>query len=322
MKQEKGICRFAHEAMGTTFELLAGGCEQSYARQASQAIFAEVDRLENLFSRFNPTSEIGQINLLQPGESLWIGVETYQCLQTALWAQAETKGAFDINFGSLLKYKEKESVRQSTSPADIMEQMELSRISGGFQVRVRPMKTATKTGLLDLDLGGIGKGYALDRSQEILVDWEIKKALIHGGTSTALAIGTPPETDPEEHGWPVGIGGDWHCSQTPRKFYLQDRALSGSGTEVKGEHVVDPRTGKPAQGHLAAWVSHPSAAAADALSTAFMVMDTEEVKDFCDRHPEVWALVVIDAQTCQVFNPKAAPKLKGKSIKMKGRSHS
>lgn len=311
MKQEKGIWRFAHQAMGTFFELLAGGCERSYAAQASQAVFAEVDRVESLFSRFNPSSEIGQINLLRPGESLRIGVETYQCLQTALWARAETKGAFDINVGSLLKYKEKESLRHHKLPVDIMEQMELSRISGGFQVRVRPMKTATKTGLLDLDLGGIGKGYALDRSREILADWEIERALIHGGTSTALAIGTPPETAPEEYGWPVGIGGDWHCPQTPRKFYLQDRALSGSGTEVKGGHVFDPRTGRPAQGHLAAWVSHRSAATADALSTAFMVMNTEEVKDFCDRHPEMWALVVIDAKTCQVFNPKTAPKSKG-----------
>ena len=317
MKKEKGICRFAHQAMGTTFELLVGGNEQSYAHQASQAIFAEVDRVESLFSRFNPSSEIGQINLLQPGESLRIGVETFQCLQTALWAQAETKGAFDINVGSLLKYKEKESLGQNKPPMDIMKEMELSRISGGFQVRIRSLKAAAETGLLDLDLGGIGKGYALDRAQEILADWEIESALIHGGTSTALAIGSPPETDPEEQGWPVGVGGDWHCPQVPRKFYLKDRALSGSGTEVKGEHVFDPRTGRPAQGHLAAWVSHPSAATADALSTAFMVMDTEEVRDFCERHPEVCALVVTDAQTCQVFNPKTAQKPKGKSHKDK-----
>ncbi len=321
MKQEKGICRFAHQAMGTSFELLVGSCERSYARQASQAVFAEVDRVESLFSRFNPTSEIGQINLLRPGASLRIGFETFQCLQTALWAQAETKGAFDINVGSLLKYKEKEYLGHNKPPVNIMEQMELSRISRGFQVRVRPLNAA-ETGLLDLDLGGIGKGYALDRSQEILADWEIERALIHGGTSTALAIGTPPDADFEEQGWAVGIGGDWHCPQAPRKFYLKDRALSGSGTEVKGEHVFDPRTGRPAQGHLAAWVSHPSAAAADALSTAFMVMNTEEVKDFCDSHPEVWALVVIDAKTCQVFNPQTALKAKGKSIKIKGRSNS
>ncbi len=164
MKQEKGICRFAHQAMGTSFELLVGSCERSYARQASQAVFAEVDRVESLFSRFNPTSEIGQINLLRPGASLRIGFETFQCLQTALWAQAETKGAFDINVGSLLKYKEKESLGHNKPPVNIMEQMELSRISRGFQVRVRPLNAA-ETGLLDLDLGGIGKGYALDRSR-------------------------------------------------------------------------------------------------------------------------------------------------------------
>ena len=104
----------------------------------------------------------------------------------------------------------------------------------------------------------------------------------------------------------MGIGGNWECTSTPKKFFLKDRALSGSGTEVKGTHIFNPRTGKPAEGHLAAWVSHPSAAVADALSTAFMVMNTEEVRTYCRGHPDVWALVVIDPQTCEVFNPDLA----------------
>jgi thiamine biosynthesis lipoprotein len=92
----------------------------------------------------------------------------------------------------------------------------------------------------------------------------------------------------------------------PKKFFLKNRALSGSGTEVKGEHVFDPRKNKPAGGHLGAWVSHTSAAVADALSTAFMVMNTEEVQHYCEGHPDVWALVVIDPKTCKVFNPGLA----------------
>jgi thiamine biosynthesis lipoprotein len=78
--------------------------------------------------------------------------------------------------------------------------------------------------------------------------------------------------------------------------------LSGSGTEVKGEHVVDPRTGRPASGHAAAWASHPSAAVSDALSTAFMVMTTAEVAGFCGRHPAVWALVKTGTEKCRIFN--------------------
>jgi len=78
----------------------------------------------------------------------------------------------------------------------------------------------------------------------------------------------------------------------PRRVFLNERALSGSGTEVKGRHIRDPRTGRPAKGHLNAWVSHPSAAVSDALSTAFMSMSTKEVRRYCEKHPDVWALLI------------------------------
>lgn len=287
----KGVYRFAHFSMGTTFEILLAGKDENYSRQVSQAVFAEVDRIEKLFNRFDPCSEIGQINSLRPGQSLRIGIETYECLRTAIWVHAQTHGAFDINIGSRL---------------NLMDRLELSRISQGFMVRIRPFEEETETYPLSLDLGGIGKGYALDRIPDILFEWDIHRALVHGGTSTALAVSAPPVNGDEKKGWPVGIGGDWACPQIPREFLLRDKALSGSGTEVKGKHILDPRSGKPAEGHLAAWVSHPSAAVADALSTAFMVMSTEEVRDFCGRHPDVWALVVIDSRTCEVFNPDIA----------------
>jgi len=90
----------------------------------------------------------------------------------------------------------------------------------------------------------------------------------------------------------VTVGGKWGDAAGLGGALLRDQAVSGSGTEVKGGHVLDPRTGKPARGHPAAWVIAPSAAVADALSTAFMVMSTGEVEDFCARHPEISALLV------------------------------
>jgi thiamine biosynthesis lipoprotein len=305
-KLGEDICRFAHFSMGTTFEILLAGKDENFGRQVSQAVFAEVDRIERLFNRFDPCSEIGQINSLRPEQSLRIGVETYECLKTAIWVHTQTHGAFDVYVGSFLKDKGEAVPECTGSRMNIMDRLEISRISQGFMVRIRPVEQETKTHTLSLDLGGIGKGYALDRIPDILFDWDIYRALVHGGTSTALAIGAPPEDGDKKKGWPVGIGGDWKCPQAPRVFSLKDRALSGSGTEVKGKHILDPRSGKPAKGHLAAWVSHPSAAVADALSTAFMVMSTEEVRDFCESYPDVWALVVIDSQRCEVFNPDMA----------------
>ncbi len=294
--------------MGTTFEILIAGTEEKYACQVSQSVFAEIDRIERLFNRFDPGSEIGQINSLLPGQSMQIGMETYEVLKTALRISSQTQGAFDINVGSLLKYKRDVISGHDGSREDIMNLLELSKTSRGFLLRIRAYEKDSEEKALSLDLGGIGKGYALDRTMDILSDWDIDRALVHGGTSTALAVGSPPDDLTEKEGWPVGIGGDWNCPKAPRKFFLRDRALSGSGTEVKGKHIIDPRSGIPAKGHLAAWVSHPSATVSDALSTAFMVMDTEEVRNFCMIYPEVWTLVVIDSRTCRIFNPDIAVK--------------
>jgi thiamine biosynthesis lipoprotein len=98
------------------------------------------------------------------------------------------------------------------------------------------------------------------------------------------------------------VAGPWAGPEIPGRAFLKDRALSGSGTEVKGEHVLDPRTGRPATGHRAAWASHPSAAVADALSTSFMVLETEQVSDICSRNPELWGLVINERKKCTIFN--------------------
>lgn len=302
-REKQPIYRFAHFAMGTTFEIVVAAKDKTYAGQVSRAVFDEINRIEGLFSRFNPCSEIGQINNLEPGQSLNVGIEVFECLETAAQIQRETNGAFDINIGSLLKYRWNTVRRSRKMSSETMQlPVDLSRSSRNFTVRVRKERDEYLADGVELDLGGIGKGYALDKIADILTDWSIDRALIHGGTSTALAIGAAPAGDSEKKGWPVGIARGWACPNAPKEFYLKDRALSGSGTEVKGKHVFDPRTGSPAKGHVAAWVSHPSAVVADALSTAFMVMSTEEVKNYCDHNPKVWTLVIIDAETCRIFN--------------------
>jgi len=284
--------RFSHYAMGTTFEVIIAGFDEIYAGQASQAAFAEIDRIDNLFKRFNPSSEVGQLNLLKAGKKIKIGIELFECLQTAGQVQKETGGAFDIKVASLVKYKRK----SREFP------VELSLLPAGFMAKISDRLSGQKTYGVEIDLGGIGKGYALGKAQEVCSDWGIKRVLLHGGTSTALAVGDAPSKNEGNIGWPVGIGGDWDCPKAPERFFLKNRALSGSGTEVKGEHIIDPKTWQPAKGHKAVWVSHISAAWADALSTAFMVMPTDQVEKYCSQNPAVWALVVKDAGKCKIYN--------------------
>jgi FAD:protein FMN transferase len=299
------VHRFSHQAMGTYFEIFIAGEDESYAGQAARAAFREIDRIEGRFSRFDPASEISRLSRLGPGDLMPIGLETFECLTLAELIRGETNGAFDVNW------------KRTSGAASLLE---LHRTAAGFEARV--LDSGDKIlRPLDLDLGAIGKGYALDRALEVLKEWSISDALVHGGTSTAIGIGSPSggeeqlppigncasppgESPAPATGWPVGVGGGWPCEGAPRELFLTDgRALSGSGTEVKGRHIIDPRTGTPAAGHLAAWALHMSAAAADALSTAFMVMDTGAVEDYCRRHAGVWALVIKAYGDGRMFGP-------------------
>ena len=164
-----------------------------------------------------------------------------------------------------------------------------------FTVGVKAPSGGHWPGRVVVDLGGVGKGFALDRVVETLEDWDIDNAMIHGGTSTALVRGSggaPAGCPPDTAGWVLGIGADWGAAAGLERVLLHSGALSGSGVELQGEHIIDPRTGRPAMTHVAAWAICPSAARADALSTAFIVMATEEVEAYCDAHDDTAAVVV------------------------------
>ena len=294
--------RFAHEAMTTVFEVVVAGQEDTYARQASAAVFREIDRLEGVLSRFQPVSDVAQINRLRPGESLHVCLEAFECLQLAAQVHADTGGAFDVTVGPIMNLmRDAKGNWHRVTDAELaaaraivgMERLALN--PQDFTVTIRPATGADSTVGVEVDLGAIGKGYALDKAAEILADWEIFDVLLHSGTSSVLALGHGGEAaacSTGRQGWPLGVAGDWSREAGFDSVLLSGAALSGSGTEVKGQHVLDPRTGRPASNHLAAWAIAPSAALSDALSTAFMVMTTAEVNAFCRSHADVAALVV------------------------------
>ena len=270
------VRRFSHEAMATVFEGYAIHRNERYAAQAAQAAFDLVDRLENELSRFRSNSDIARVNHLVAGESVRVGPAALECLLIARHLYDLTSGAFDISIGTGLPSLELD-----------VEDCVVRSTKDGVQV----------------DLGGIGKGYAVDLVAELLEEWGIERALVHGGFSSVLALEAPEGRD----GWPLTLSNPAAPSRVLASLSVRQTALGASGVR-KGDHIVDPRTGEPVRGRLAAWVVLPrpdgprvdsdggltiaAGAVTDALTTAFMLLSTAEIATLCARSPglEAWVL--------------------------------
>jgi len=287
-----GMQRFSHEAMATTFEVIILHEDARYAQQAARTAFDELDRLEQELSRFIENSDISRINNLAPKGSLRVGLDAFECLQISTRIYDETNGAFDITIGTLLDCWLNEDKTMRTPS---QQQLNFARERTG--IHLLELDEAEHTvqvlsGPVQIDLGGIGKGYAVDRMAELLRDWSIDTAVIHGGYSSVLALDAPSKTK----GWPLTLSNPVNRKQTLAGLHLQGRALSGSGLQ-QGRHIIDPRTAQPVEDRCAAWACAADAATADALSTAFMVMSTNEVRQYCSRHQDVLAMLILHDET-------------------------
>jgi thiamine biosynthesis lipoprotein len=151
---------------------------------------------------------------------------------------------------------------------------------------------------LELNFGSIGKGYALDRAAELLArEWGIHSGLLQGGGSSIRAIGTPPDG---LRGWSIGLKHPHHESRSLGTVHLTNNGLGTSAAtfqyfEYKGKkygHVLDPRTGYPAEGTASASVMAATAAEADAYSTAAFVMGESAFREFARHRPEIDCVVL------------------------------
>jgi len=251
---------------------------QSLPRVVEQA-FDEVDRIDRLMSHYKTDSPLSRLNRMAAREPIAVEPELFDFISKAVRYNRDSDGAFDITVGPLMKawgFFRGEGRMPSAG-----ELAAARRHVGASHVKLMPAAKSIRfdESGVELDLGGIAKGYAVDRVVALLRAQRIPAALISAGGSTIYGIGVPPGHD----GWEVGIQDPIDPSKIARTVYLKDRALSVAGSseksfEVDGvrySHIMDPRTGMPAQGMLSVAVLTGTGTAGDALDDAFFVLGPE-----------------------------------------------
>jgi thiamine biosynthesis lipoprotein len=263
-------------AMGTTFTLIAYGEGQENLEQAAEAAFNEAERLEGMLSNYRPQSEWSKINREAAKHPVRVTPELFHLLEACVAYSQASEGAFDITVGPLMRVW---GFFRGTGSLPPPEQVASVMPSVGYRNLILDPKTQTvsfrKAGV-EIDPGGIGKGYAVDRMIEKLKERNIRSALISAGGSSIYAMGNPPG----DKGWDVKIRDPRQWSETIEDVYLKDQSMSTSGGyerffEVDGKiysHIMDPRTGYPASGVVSVSVIAPKTIDSEAWTKPFFIL--------------------------------------------------
>jgi thiamine biosynthesis lipoprotein len=296
-ESETAILRLSYRAMATTFEMVVPFGAQRAQELAGEA-FDLLDDLEAQLTVYRDSSEVSRLNRVAAQQAVEVEQGLFGLLLLAQQLNAETAGAFDVTAGALIKawgfFRGPKRVPTPDALAAAMAAVGMRWIRLDAERRsVRYLRSG-----LEINLGAIGKGYALDRLGEFLrTEGNLSSVLLQGGHSSVYAIGSP---DGEPRGWPIDLRHPWLPDQRLARVWLRDRALGTSAAtfqhlEYNGRklgHVLDPRTGWPAAGVASASVLAPTAARADALSTAFFVGGVELARQYCQAHTEVGAVLL------------------------------
>jgi len=289
--------RLARRAMATRFEIVLHGEDPTQLRRAGLAALAEVDEIEAQLSLFQPTSEISHINARAALEPIRVTPPVFHLLQQAALLHQQTEGAFDITIAPMVRcwgfMNGSGSWPDPAEVARVRQQVGMQHVildEANFTVRF------DREGVM-LDLGAIGKGYAIDRAAATLREAGVTSALLHGGTSTVYAIGRPPDQET----WKVAVESPvegaprWLAMVPLRDAALSVSAVWGKSFQHEGKtfgHVLDPRSGQPVANAVLAAIALPSATETDALSTALLVVGTGGHEKLAQLRPGMRTLVV------------------------------
>jgi thiamine biosynthesis lipoprotein len=290
-------------AMACQFEVLLPPGPPSHVAAALSALDL-VDALEAQLTVYRDTSEVVRLN--RHAAHRWVPVEAglFDLLQLAKRLHTQTAGAFDITAGPLIKawgfFK-----RAGNLPEPRALEEARQRVGSHFILLDEAARAVRfdREGV-EINLGAIGKGYALDRARKLLEERGVPEFLLHGGRSSVLARVAKDGVQADQAGWLIGVRHPLFPHRRLAEVRLCNQALGTSGSGVQffrheGKrygHILDPRTGWPAEGVYSATVVAPTAAEADALSTAFYILGPDAAADYCRSHPGVGMLLVACAE--------------------------
>jgi thiamine biosynthesis lipoprotein len=294
--QGEQLFTLTHPAMGTIFTLYLYDESQEQAELHAEPVFDEIDRIEELLSNYRESSELSRLNRLAASEILTTDPETFDFLSRSLEWSARSQGAFDITVGKLMKAwgffrkrghipseNELATVRQETG----WQKVQLDRATRGVHF--------TAAGV-ELDPGGIGKGYAVDKAVAILRTEKISAAMLSAGGSTIYAIGAPPG----QQGWKIEVPDPIDRKRILSTVVLRDTSLSSANCIEKNFvleghlycHIMDPATLRPVEGMLQVTIIDPSATDSDALSNVLFVKGAKADATVMKSLPSDSALVI------------------------------
>lgn len=278
----------SHEAMGTVYSVVAYGQDRNYLAEVVEEVFEEVDRLDGQMSNYKPESELSGINRDASSREVLVEPKFFHLLEDAFRYSRDTGGAFDITVGPLMKhwgfFRGQGRVPSRAEIAQVLKHVGYQHVALDHSRRTIRFDSAG----VELDLGGLAKGYAVDQAVEILRSNGVSAALVSSGTSSIYALGSPPN----EHGWTIKVRDPFDSKKVGDVIHLQNYSLSTSGSyekffKIAGKtycHIMDPHTGWPVQNMLSAAVLAPTTTQSEALTKPFFIWGPEGSRKYLASH--------------------------------------
>jgi FAD:protein FMN transferase len=279
----------ARLSMGCVYAIAAYGADGDAVPRALEEALDEVDRLDRLMSHYRPDSPLSRLNLQAAQGAIRVDAELFDFIAQAMRYSRESDGAFDITVGPLMKAW---GFFRGDGRVPAPGELAIARQRVGYgHVLLDPVQRTIRFDVagVELDLGGIAKGYAVDRVIDLLRKQHIAAALVSAGGSTVYGMGTPPGED----AWMVNVQDPLAPTRVAFTAALRDRALSVAGTSEKFfeqgrtryAHIMDPQTGRPVQNVLAVAVLADSGTTGDALDNAVFVKGVERSRTYLEQYP-------------------------------------